>query len=123
MDNRQFFVDLLNLVEKHFKEEGHEYVEAIRALSKVSSRYSMELRGISISDLSDCYTLACYEASGIESKKYPPSISAINFGDVDPYLLLQYLVRNIERLLGVYPVVSLKTEAGIAKDFIEYGIG
>jgi hypothetical protein len=73
--------------------------------------------------LCDCYILACYEASRIESNNYPPSISDINFGDVDPYLLLQYLVRNIERLLGVYPSVSLKTETGIAKDFIEYGIG
>ena len=123
MDNRRFFVELMDLAAKYFEGGEHEYLEAIRDLSKASTRCSMELRGVSISDLCDCYILACYEASKIEPKNYPHSISDINFGDVDPHLLLQYLVRNIERLMGVYPSVSPKTETGIAKDFIEYGIG
>ena len=61
------------------------------------------IHGVTIRDILDAFTLACFESSGLSQKDWPSTIYDLPWHSIDPVSVLQNLGCNIEKLMDVYP--------------------
>ena len=63
------------------------------------------VEGLTMRDIADCFTLACYRASGLSSANYPASLYDLPWNDMDIIAIRQNLTCEIEKRMGIFPNV------------------
>lgn len=63
------------------------------------------VEGLTMRDIVDCFTRACFLSSGLEPKDWPGSIHDLPWDDMDIVAVRQNLTCEIERYMGIFPNV------------------
>lgn len=61
------------------------------------------VEGLTMRDVMDCFTRACFDASGLEPKDWPGSLYDLPWDDMDIVAVRQNLSCWIERYMGIFP--------------------
>jgi hypothetical protein len=68
-------------------------------------RGATEVRGITMRDLKDCFVIGAFESTGLAAEDYPDDIWGIDWSDLDPMAVIQNMLCNVEKRMGIYPNV------------------
>lgn len=70
-------------------------------------RGAVEVKGLTLRDLRDCYVRACFLSSGLRPSEWPGSLYDLPWQEMDPLALFQNMSCEIEKAMGVYPNVAV----------------
>lgn len=68
-------------------------------------RGRLQVAGMTVRDIEDCYVRACYDSSGLSPDEWPGSLDDLPWDRMDPVAVMQNLGCWIERYMGVFPNV------------------
>jgi hypothetical protein len=66
-------------------------------------RGRQEVHGVTMRDLRDCFIRGCYESSGLAPSEYPSTVYKLPWDQMDPMAVIQNMLCNVEKLMGIYP--------------------
>jgi hypothetical protein len=68
-------------------------------------RGATEVRGLTMRDVKDCFVIGAFESSGLPADEYPPNIYGLDWNHLDPMAVVQNMLCNVEKRMGIYPNV------------------
>lgn len=69
------------------------------------TRGATEVRGLTMRDLKDCFVIGAFESSGLSADAYPADIYGLDWNVLDPMAVVQNMLCNVEKRMGIYPNV------------------